>query len=139
MTRKKILIVEDEVITAMSFQHLLEHWGCGKCEKVSSGKEAIEKAMSEKPDIVLIDINLRGETNGIEIAKQLQARFCVPIIFITGYSDEETIKEAKKIKPVGYFVKPLDFNKLRLTIESVTHSQKKNLKQEKKLKQKKNR
>ena len=139
MTRKKILIVEDEVITAMSLQHLLEHWGCGKCEKVSSGKEAIEKAMSEKPDIVLIDINLRGEPNGIEAAKQLQARFCVPIIFITGYSDEETIKEAKKIKPVGYFVKPLDFNKLRLTIESVTHSQKKNLKQEKKLKQKKNR
>ncbi len=139
MTRKKILIVEDEVITAMSLQHLLEHWGCGKCEQVSSGKEAIEKAMSEKPDIVLIDINLRGETNGIEVAKQLQARFCVPIIFITGYSDEETIKEAKKIKPVGYFVKPLDFNKLRLTIESVTHSQKKNLKQEKKLKQKKNR
>jgi len=139
MTRKKILIVEDEVITAMSLQHLLEHWGCGKCEQVSSGKEAIEKAMSEKPDIVLIDINLRGETNGIEVAKQLQARFCVPIIFITGYSDEETIKEAKKIKPVGYFVKPLDFNKLRLTIESVTHRQKNNLKQEKKLKQKKNR
>ena len=139
MIKKKILIVEDEVITAMSLQHLLEHWGCGKCEQVSSGKEAIEKAMSEKPDIVLIDINLRGETNGIEVAKQLQARFCVPIIFITGYSDEETIKEAKKIKPVGYFVKPLDFNKLRLTIESVTHSQKKNLKQEKKLKQKKNR
>lgn len=139
MTRKKILIVEDEVITAMSLQHLLEHWGCGKCEQVSSGKEAIEKAMSEKPDIVLIDINLRGETNGIEAAKQLQDRFCVPIIFITGYSDEETIKEAKKIKPVGYFVKPLDFNKLRSTIDSVTHSQKKNLKQEKKLKQKKNR
>lgn len=139
MIKKKILIVEDEVITAMSLQHLLEHWGCGKCEKVSSGKEAIEKAMSEKPDIVLIDINLRGETNGIEAAKQLQARFCVPIIFITGYSDEETIKEAKKIKPVGYFVKPLDFNKLRSTIESVTHRQKKNLKQEKKLKQKKNR
>ena len=139
MIKKKILIVEDEVITAMSLQHLLEHWGCGKCEKVSSGKEAIEKAMSEKPDIVLININLRGETNGIEAAKQLQARFCVPIIFITGYSDEETIKEAKKIKPVGYFVKPLDFNKLRSTIESVTHRQKKNLKQEKKLKQKKNR
>lgn len=139
MIKKKILIVEDEVITAMSLQHLLEHWGCGKCEKVSSGKEAIEKAISEKPDIVLIDINLRGETNGIEAAKQLQARFCVPIIFITGYSDEETIREAKKIKPVGYFVKPLDFNKLRSTIESVTHSQKKDLKQEKKLKQKKNR
>ena len=139
MIKKKILIVEDEVITAMSLQHLLEHWGCGKCEQVSSGKEAIEKAMSEKPDIVLIDINLRGETNGIEAAKQLQDRFCVPIIFITGYSDEETIREAKKIKPVGYFVKPLDFNKLRSTIDSVTHSQKKNLKQEKKLKQKKNR
>ena len=138
MIKKKILIVEDEVITAMSLQHLLEHWGCGKCEKVSSGKEAIEKAMSEKPDIVLIDINLRGEPNGIEAAKQLQARFCVPIIFITGYSDEETVKEAKKIKPVGYFVKPLDFNKLRSTIESVTHRQKKNLKQEKKL-EKKNR
>jgi DNA-binding NarL/FixJ family response regulator len=131
MIKTKILIVEDEIITAMNLQHLFEHWGLGKCKQVSSGKEAIEKAINEKPDIMLIDINLKGEINGIETAKQLQAHFRVPIIFITGYSDEETIKETKKIKPVGYFVKPLDFNKLKSTIESVIHRQKKEFKTKK--------
>jgi CheY-like chemotaxis protein len=61
MIKTKILIVEDEVITAMSLQHLLEHWGYEMCEQVSSGREAIEKAGREKPDIMLKDINLNGE------------------------------------------------------------------------------
>jgi DNA-binding NtrC family response regulator len=124
MAKTKILIVEDEIITAMSLKQLFEHWGLGKCRQASSGREAIEKTISEKPDIVLIDIHLKGEINGIETAKQLQANSSVPVIFITGYSDEETIKEANKIKPVGYFVKPLDYYKLRNTIESVVHKKK---------------
>ncbi len=128
VTKTKILIVEDEIITAMSLKQLFEHWGIGKCKQVSSGKEAIEITKSEKPDIVLIDIHLKGEINGIEAARQLHTIFHVPVIFITGYSDEETIKEAKKIKPVGDFVKPLDFYKLKSTIESVVHKEKKGLK-----------
>ncbi len=124
LAKTKILIVEDEIITAMSLKQLFEHWGLGRCKQVSSGKDAIEKTMIEKPDIVLIDIHLKGELNGIETAKQLQANFSVPVIFITGYSDEETIKEAKKMKPVGYFVKPLDFYKLKSTIESVVRKKK---------------
>lgn len=128
LTKAKILIVEDEIITAMSLKQLFEHWGLGKCKQVSSGKEAIEATKSEKPDIVLIDIHLKGEINGIEAARQLHANFHVPIIFITGYSDEETIKEAKKIKPVGYFVKPLDFYKLKSTIETVVHKGERGLK-----------
>ncbi|MGQ9570037.1 MAG: response regulator, partial [Thermodesulfovibrionales bacterium] len=97
MAKAEILIVEDEIITAMSLKQLFEHWGLGRCKQVSSGKDAIKKTIIEKPDIVLIDIHLKGELNGIETAKQLQANFPVPVIFITGYSDEETIKEAKKI------------------------------------------
>jgi CheY-like chemotaxis protein len=124
MIKTKIMIVEDEVITAMSLQHLLEHWGYEMCEQVSSGREAIEKAGREKPDIVLIDINLNGEISGIEAARQIRSLFCVPIIFITGYSDKETIKEAKHAEPAGYFVKPLDFKKLKLTIDSVVHKDK---------------
>ncbi|NWF52353.1 MAG: response regulator [Nitrospirae bacterium] len=131
IAKTKILIVEDEIITAMSLKQLFEHWGLGKCKQASSGREAFEKMISEKPDIVLIDIHLKGEINGIETARQLQANSRVPIIFITGYSDEETIKKADKIKPVAYFVKPLDFYKLRSTIESVVSKKKRNLKQKK--------
>ncbi len=125
--KTKILIVEDEVITAMSLQHLFEHWGYGMCEQASSGKEAIEKAECEKPDLVLIDISLNGEINGIEAARQIRSRSCIPIIFITGYSDKETIKEAKSAEPAGYFVKPLDFHKLKLTIDSIVQKNKKKL------------
>ncbi len=131
MMKTKILIVEDEIITAMSLQHLLEHWGYGMCEHASSGKEAIEKAEREKPDIVLIDISLNGEITGIEAARQIRSRFCAPIIFITGYSDKETIKEAKNVDPVGYFVKPIDFNKLKLTIDSIVRKNKEQLRTKK--------
>jgi AmiR/NasT family two-component response regulator len=62
--------------------------------------------------------------SGIEAARQIRSLFCVPIIFITGYSDKETIKEAKHAEPAGYFVKPLDFKKLKLTIDSVVQKNK---------------
>lgn len=127
MIKTKIMIVEDEVITGMSLQHLLEHWGYAICEQVSSGREAIKKAEREKPDIVLIDINLNGEISGIEAARQIRSRFCIPILFITGYSDKETIKEARDIEPVGYFVKPIDFHELKLTIDSIVQKNKKKL------------
>jgi CheY-like chemotaxis protein len=131
MVKTRIMIVEDEVITAMSLQHLLEHWGYEMCEQISSGREAIEKAEREKPDIVLIDINLNGEISGIEAARQIRSRCCIPIIFITGYSDKETIKQAKSAEPAGYFVKPLDFKKLKLTIDSVVHKNKEKLRKRK--------
>lgn len=125
MVKTKILIVEDEIITVMSLQHLLELWGYRMCGQASSGKEAIEKAESEKPDIALVDISLSGDINGIEAARQIRSRFRIPIIFITGYSDKETMKEINDTNPAGCFVKPLDFNKLKITLDSLVQKNKK--------------
>jgi DNA-binding NarL/FixJ family response regulator len=125
MVKTKILIVEDEIITVMGLQHLLELWGYRMCGQASSGKEGIEKAEREKPDIVLIDISLTGEMNGIEAARQIRSRFGIPVIFITGYSDKETMNEIKDTEPAGCFVKPLDFNKLKITLDSLVQKSKK--------------
>ncbi len=121
MKKTKILIVEDEIITAMSLQHILAHWGYECCEYVTSGTVAVEKTEHERPDIVIIDVSLNSEINGIEAARQICSRFSVPIIFITGYSDKETIGEIEDTKPAGYFVKPLDYDKLRKTLDSIVH------------------
>ncbi len=131
MVKTKILIVEDEIITAMSLQHLMELWGYRMCGQASSGKEAVEIAISEKPDIVLIDVSLSGDINGIEVAKQIRSCFSIPIIFMTGYSDKETMEEIKEMEPAGCFVKPLDFNKLKMTLDSIVQKSKKNLKTKK--------
>ena len=125
MVKTKILIVEDEIITVMSLQHLLELWGYRMCGQASSGKEGIEKAEREKPDIALIDISLSGEMNGIEAARQIRSRFSIPVIFITGYSDKETMREIEDTQPAGCFVKPLDFNKLKTTLDSLVQKSKK--------------
>lgn len=121
MVKTKILIVEDEIITAMNLQHLLELWGYVTCGQASSGREAVEKADCEKPDILLIDISLSGDINGIEAAREIRSRSSIPIIFITGYSDKETMKEIKDIEPAGCFVKPVDFDKLKMTLDSIAH------------------
>ena len=124
-------MVEDEVITVMSLQHLLELWGYRMCGQASSGKEAIERAESEKPDIALIDVSLSGDINGIEAARQIRSLFDIPIIFITGYSDNETMKEIRDMEPAGYFIKPVDFNKLKIALESIAQKSKKKSKKKK--------
>jgi DNA-binding NarL/FixJ family response regulator len=119
MYKAKILIVEDEAITSMDMQHIFKLWGYELCEQVSSADDAIKKAEQYKPDVVIMDINLDGNTNGIAAARHIHYSLGIPVIFITGYSDKETREKAKIADPAGYFIKPLDFNKIRLPIDSV--------------------
>lgn len=119
MKKKKILIVEDEIVTGMDLWHLLELWGYDMCEQASTADEAIRSVENDTPDLVLIDINLAGEMNGIQAARKIVSEFGIPVIFITGYSDPEMKKEAEKIGPAGFFVKPIDYYKLKKTIESI--------------------
>ncbi len=122
MKTAKILIVEDEIITAMALKQALQDEGYEVCPLINSGKEAIEKAESEKPDIVLMDINILGKMDGIETAKEIFSLFGIPAIIMTGY-DEDTVKE--KMKPItsaGYLIKPVDFTKLKPTIDAILHS-----------------
>jgi CheY-like chemotaxis protein len=115
----KILLVEDYIIQSMGLWNLLEFWGYNMCEQATSGEDAIIRAEQEKPDIVLMDINLDGRLNGIETARQIMSRFGIPVIFTTAYSDDRTLEQAQAAEPAGYFVKPLDLYRLRSVIDTI--------------------
>jgi len=119
----KILLVEDYIIQSMGLWNLLEFWGYDMCEQVTSGEEAIMKAEQERPDVVLMDINLEGKLNGISAARMIQSRFGIPVIFTTSYSDDRTMEMAAASDPAGYFVKPLDLYKLKAVIDSIAEAQ----------------
>ena len=110
MRKAKILIVEDDAIISMDLYHTFRLWGYEMCEQVSSAEEAIKKAEQEKPEVVIMDIKLNGEINGIVAALQIHSCFGIPIIFISGYSDsDKEIREKSRIaESSGYFNKPLD-------------------------------
>ena len=119
MSKKKIMIVEDEVITAMTMESKLSRMGYDICKLVSSGEDAIKNVEQEKPDLVLMDIILDGEINGIEAARKIHASDGIPIIFVTGCDDKGTKELVEEVEHVGYFVKPVKVEDLELTIEKV--------------------
>lgn len=115
--RKKILLVEDEAVTAMSMLDILEAWGYETCPPATTGAEAIARVQSGRPDLVLLDIKLSRGSSGIEVARQIKERFGVPILFMTGYMDEGLRAEAESIGPIGFLVKPVNMEKLKSAIE----------------------
>ena len=121
---KKILIVEDEILEAMFLGKLLELWGYEICETATSGEDAIKESEIQNPDLVLMDIHIQGTINGIEAASKIRSQVGIPVIFMTGYSDEETRQKAYTAHPAGYFVKPLDYNELKETLMSIMHQEK---------------
>ena len=117
MGRAKILVVEDEIIVAQNIQCALEDLGYDVSAIALSGDEAIGKATELQPDLVLMDIKLQGEMNGVEAAEQIRSRFDIPVIFVTAYADDQTLQRAKVAEPYGYVLKPFDERELRSTIE----------------------
>lgn len=118
MTEKKlILVVEDEIITAMDIQKRLINLGYNVPVTVCSGEEAIIKVKENKPDLVLMDINLNGKIDGIEAASQIHSFSDIPIIYLTAYSDEATLERAKITEPYAYIVKPFKDRELKINLE----------------------
>ncbi len=117
MSTKKVLIVEDEAIIAKDIQMKLENIGYELSEIVYTGEDAITKALSMKPDLILMDINLGEKIDGIETASVIRSHFDVPIIYLTSYSDETTLQRAKTTNPLGYIIKPFDGAGLQTSIE----------------------
>jgi len=113
----KILLVEDDVITAKDIKYRLEKIGYEVLDVISSGEEAVAIADELRPDIVLMDITLSGNLNGIEAATEIRMNFNIPIIFLTGYSDEDTILRAATAEPFGYIVKPVESKALFIAIK----------------------
>lgn len=117
MVETPILIVEDERIVAEDIKSSLQNQGYSVCAIVSSGMEAIEKTREKKPELVLMDINIKGEMDGIETARQIRNLYGTPIVFLTAFSDEETIERAKITDPYGYIIKPFDERNLSVNID----------------------
>jgi PAS domain S-box-containing protein len=114
---KRILIVEDESIVGMAIQDKLEILGYEVPIVVDTGEEAVEEAATIQPDLVLMDINLAGEMDGIEAASQIRAHLNTPVIFLTAYADSATVERVKSTQPHGYLLKPFEENELRAAIE----------------------
>lgn len=117
MSKINVLVVEDESIVSKDIQHSLKKLGYNVVGSSPTGEKAIELAGTENPDIVLMDIMLKGEMNGIEAAQQIKERFSIPVIFLTAYADESTLSKAKITEPYGYVLKPFKEIDLHTTIE----------------------
>ena len=113
----KVMIVEDEFIIQYELKIILEGLGHDVVAMASTAKEAIEKTESNSPDIVLMDINLREKMDGIEAAEYINKHFDIPILFITAYSDEKRVEQAKSAHPYGYLIKPVQQRDLKIAIE----------------------
>ncbi|MDJ0596863.1 MAG: response regulator [Pleurocapsa sp. MO_226.B13] len=118
-----ILIVEDELILAKSLARKLKRCGHTVIDIVSSGLKAIEKVSHTNVDLILMDIVLQGDLDGIATSQKIQENHQIPIIYLSSYSDRETLKRARETKPKGYIVKPYKLEDLKATIEAaLSHS-----------------
>lgn len=112
-----ILVVEDEIIIGMDIRNSLIKLGYNVPGVVATGEKAIEKAEKIQPDLILMDIILKGDIDGIQAAEQIRDRLNLPVVFLTAHTDLTTLERAKKTQPFGYIVKPFQEKDLQTTIE----------------------
>jgi PAS domain S-box-containing protein len=117
MQPASILVVEDEAIVAMDIAYQLREMGYEVCATADNGEDAIAGIEKYHPDLVLMDIVIKGSMDGIETANCIAHRFQLPVIFLTAYSDAHTVDRAAKTAPYGYLTKPFQANELRAGIE----------------------
>jgi DNA-binding NarL/FixJ family response regulator len=122
--KRRILIVEDEAVTSVMLEKTLKELGYEVVGSAFDGSEAINLVKEKKPDIVLMDIRIQGEMDGIETAKKIYQQFNVPIIYLTAHSDDDTIRRAVESGPFGYLIKPFKERELYSNIEMVAHKHK---------------
>jgi CheY-like chemotaxis protein len=113
----RILIVEDEFIVAYEIQQTLEDRGFTVCGMVASGEAAVITAERERPDCVLMDVNVRGTIGGIEAARRIGAGLGVPIAFLTGFPSGRVMEQAHDVTPIAYFNKPLNLDEICVVLE----------------------
>ena len=125
MSEIKVFVVEDESIVSKDIQQSLKRLGYQVCGSASSGEKAIEGITEAKPDVILMDIMLKGEMTGIETADIIKQSIHTPVIFLTAYADNATLEKAKKIQPYGYIIKPFKEVDLHTSIELAIYKHKK--------------
>lgn len=117
MIQARVLVVEDEVIVARTIASQLTQLGYTVVDTASSGAAAIAKANRTQPDLVLMDVVLKGEMDGVTAATRIRTDLDIPIVFLTAYADEDTLQRAKNTLPLGYIVKPFSPGELRVAVE----------------------
>ncbi len=128
MEKNKILICEDESILALELEGRLTKMGYYVVGSVDSGEESIKSAEKSKPDLVLMDIHLAGKMDGIEAAGEIRSRFDIPVLYLTAYSDNETLLRARITEPFGYLLKPYQERELHAAIEMALYKHKMEMK-----------
>ena len=119
---RQILIAEDETVVAMDLRFTLEGFGYTVTDVVSNGRQAVDAALRERPDLVMMDIQLKGDMDGIEAARMLRRDLDVPVIFLTAYGDDSTLQRAKSAHPFGFLLKPYQERELHSMVEVALHN-----------------
>lgn len=117
MSKNNILVVEDEAIVSKDIQQSLKKLGYNIVGSSATGEKAVTLANELKPDLVLMDIMLKGDMSGIEAAEQIKETLNIPVIYLTAYADENTLAKAKVTEPYGYIIKPFKEIDLHTSIE----------------------
>lgn len=125
MAQTNVLVVEDESIVSKDIQHSLKKLGYAVVGAANTGEQAVALALEHLPDIILMDIMLKGEMNGIEAAEAIRKETNIPVIFLTAYADESTLAKAKVTQPYGYIIKPFKEIDIHTSIEMALYKHKK--------------
>lgn len=125
MSKVKILIVEDEAIVARDIKVCLNKIGYEVLGSYSSGEKALEAIEENQPELILMDIMLKGKMSGIDTSAVVKEKYGIPVVFLTAYADEKTISKAKVTEPYGYIIKPFKEIDLRTSIEMALYKFKK--------------
>jgi PAS domain S-box-containing protein len=115
--KARIMVVEDEAVISMEIQDRLTKMGHSICGTAASGEEAVSVATAKRPDLILMDVQLRGEVDGVQTAKQIRDLVEIPIIYLTAFADDRTVERAKLTQPFGYLIKPFSEKELYAAIE----------------------
>ncbi len=121
MAHELILIVEDEKITGMTMRLTVQQLGYMPIGPLCSGEDAIMIACTLRPDVILMDIILKGPIDGIQAAEIIRSKYSCPVIFVTAHSDRTTLARTKNVEPFGWILKPVDEEELRQAIENALH------------------
>jgi CheY-like chemotaxis protein len=117
MAKAQILIVENDNIIVMELRDRLQSLGYAVSAVTSYGEEAIAEAEKTHPDLVLMNIRLKGHIDGIEAAEEIRDRFDIPVVYLTALTDQDTLQRAKMTEPYGYIIKPFSERQLQATIK----------------------
>ena len=122
MAPKRIIVVEDEGIVAMDISKCLSTLGYEVVFVADSGEKTLDRLAQEQSDLILMDVELKGRMNGLDTAKVVKEKYNIPVVFLTAFEDESTLKKIHDLGYGGYLVKPFEDEELRKAIEDVLGS-----------------